>query len=65
MTVAARKQPAKLIYQGSVKDVWQSPEGEHKLWFEYTDDYSVFDWGKMPDTISRKGASLAGLCLFL
>jgi len=64
MTVAARKQPAKLIYQGSVKDVWQSPEGEHKLWFEYTDDYSVFDWGKMPDTISRKGASLAGLGAF-
>lgn len=61
MTVAARKRPAKLIYQGSVKDVWQSPEGEHKLWFEYTDDYSVFDWGKMPDTIARKGASLAGL----
>jgi phosphoribosylaminoimidazole-succinocarboxamide synthase len=64
MTVAARKRPAKLTYQGSVKNVWQSPEGDDKLWFEYTDDYSVFDWGKMPDTIARKGASLACLGAF-
>ncbi len=26
--------------------------------FVFTDDYSVFDWGKMPDEIPRKGASL-------
>ena len=26
--------------------------------FQFTDDYSVFDWGKMPDEIPRKGASL-------
>ncbi|UWG48847.1 Phosphoribosylaminoimidazolesuccinocarboxamide (SAICAR) synthase [Halanaeroarchaeum sp. HSR-CO] len=26
--------------------------------FVFTDDYSVFDWGKMPDTIPKKGASL-------
>ncbi len=26
--------------------------------FVFTDDYSVFDWGKMPDTIPDKGASL-------
>jgi phosphoribosylaminoimidazole-succinocarboxamide synthase len=26
--------------------------------FEFTDDYSVFDWGKMPDEIPEKGASL-------
>lgn len=26
--------------------------------FVFTDDYSVFDWGKMPDQIPRKGASL-------
>ncbi len=64
MTVAARKRPANLIYQGSVKNVWQSPAGDHRLWFEYTDDYSVFDWGKMPDTISQKGASLACLGAF-
>jgi phosphoribosylaminoimidazole-succinocarboxamide synthase len=64
MTVAARKKPANLIYQGSVKNVWQSPEGDDRLWFEFTDDYSVFDWGKMPDTIARKGASLTLLGSF-
>jgi phosphoribosylaminoimidazole-succinocarboxamide synthase len=26
--------------------------------FVFTDDYSVFDWGKMPDTIPNKGAAL-------
>jgi len=26
--------------------------------FVFTDDYSVFDWGKMPDQIPNKGASL-------
>jgi phosphoribosylaminoimidazole-succinocarboxamide synthase len=26
--------------------------------FVFTDEYSVFDWGRMPDTIPRKGASL-------
>jgi len=26
--------------------------------FVFTDDYSVFDWGTMPDTIPEKGASL-------
>ncbi|GAD52203.1 phosphoribosylaminoimidazole-succinocarboxamide synthase [Halarchaeum acidiphilum MH1-52-1] len=26
--------------------------------FAFTDDYSVFDWGKMPDTIPEKGAAL-------
>ncbi|GGL27517.1 phosphoribosylaminoimidazolesuccinocarboxamide synthase [Halarchaeum grantii] len=26
--------------------------------FAFTDDYSVFDWGKMPDEIPQKGAAL-------
>ena len=26
--------------------------------FEFTDDFSVFDFGKMPDTIPGKGESL-------
>ncbi|RQG95215.1 phosphoribosylaminoimidazolesuccinocarboxamide synthase [Natrarchaeobius chitinivorans] len=26
--------------------------------FVFTDDYSVFDWGKMPDRVPEKGASL-------
>ncbi len=29
--------------------------------FVFTDDYSVFDWGKMPDTIPEKGASLCSM----
>lgn len=29
--------------------------------FSFTDDYSVFDWGKMPDEIPDKGASLCSM----
>lgn len=29
--------------------------------FVFTDDYSIFDWGKMPDTIPNKGASLCAM----
>ena len=29
--------------------------------FVFTDDYSVFDWGKMPDEIPNKGASLCSM----
>ena len=29
--------------------------------FVFTDDYSVFDWGTMPDAIPRKGASLCAM----
>ncbi|MFB6305133.1 MAG: phosphoribosylaminoimidazolesuccinocarboxamide synthase [Haloferacaceae archaeon] len=32
--------------------------------FRFTDDYSVFDWGKMPDTIPGKGASLCTMGAF-
>ncbi|MDH4121689.1 MAG: hypothetical protein OEV94_08305 [Deltaproteobacteria bacterium] len=50
----------KLIYEGSVKNVYQDANPEH-LWFDFTDDYSVFDWGKMPDPIPGKGEALAAL----
>ena len=50
----------KLIYAGSVKNLYLADDGEH-LWFEFTDDYSVFDWGKMPDPIAGKGEILARL----
>ena len=50
----------KLIYAGSVKNLYQDPDPNH-LWFEYTNDYSVFDWGKMPDQIAGKGEALAKL----
>lgn len=32
--------------------------------FVFTDDYSVFDWGKMPDPIPDKGASLCAMGAF-
>lgn len=32
--------------------------------FVFTDDYSVFDWGRMPDTIPGKGASLCTMGAF-
>lgn len=51
----------KLIYEGSVKRLWQCPSDDDRLWFQFTDDYSIFDWGKMPDTIANKGRALAFL----
>lgn len=59
-----KTQNLQLIYEGSVKRVWQSPYRADRLLFEYTDDYSVFDWGKMPDTIANKGMSLVALGAF-
>ena len=53
----------KLIYRGSVKNLYEAENSAH-LWFEYTDDYSVFDWGKMPDPIRGKGEALAGMAEF-
>ncbi|GAA0671989.1 phosphoribosylaminoimidazolesuccinocarboxamide synthase [Natronoarchaeum mannanilyticum] len=32
--------------------------------FRFTDDYSVFDWGKMPDEIPEKGESLCAMGAF-
>jgi phosphoribosylaminoimidazole-succinocarboxamide synthase len=48
----------KLLYEGSVKRVWEAPNRE-ELDFEFTDAYSVFDWGQMPDLLPYKGESLA------
>ena len=49
----------KLVYEGSVKRLLERADIPERLYFEFTDDFSVFDWGKMPDTISKKGLSLA------
>ena len=38
-----------------------SPERLGRGSFVFTDDYSVFDWGKMPDPIPNKGASLCAM----
>ncbi len=48
---------------GSVKNlsVFKEPtESKSGVgFFEFSDRYSVFDWGEMPDHITKKGASLA------
>ncbi|MCK4730661.1 MAG: phosphoribosylaminoimidazolesuccinocarboxamide synthase [Candidatus Aenigmarchaeota archaeon] len=47
---------------GSVKDleILKKPDGDNLGIgrFKFSDDYSVMDWGKMPDPIRYKGASL-------
>jgi len=48
------------IYVGSVKTLY-ADEDPRRIWFEYSDDYSVFDWGKMPDALPGKGEALARL----
>ncbi|WP_227133413.1 phosphoribosylaminoimidazolesuccinocarboxamide synthase [Halorubellus salinus] len=52
----------------SVKDFRvEQPASEDDLGrgaFVFTDDYSVFDWGKMPDRIPDKGASLCSMGAF-
>jgi len=52
-----------VLYRGSVKDLLgpvKMPTGSGVV-FEYTDAYSVFDWGRMPDVLARKGEALATL----
>lgn len=46
-----------LIYKGSVKDLYKSGDG--KIIFQYSNRYSIFDWGEMPDEIPLKGEALA------
>ena len=55
-----------VLYRGSVKDLrgpvemlLRSGEVAPGLVFDYSDAYSVFDWGRMPDLLPRKGSSLA------
>ena len=57
-------QPGALLRQGSVKNLRQAKD-PNQLWFEFTDDYSVFDWGKMPDPIPGKSQALARLAEYL
>ena len=49
------------LYCGSVKDlVGPFKIGQYPaVAFEYTDAYSVFDWGRMPDLLTGKGEALA------
>jgi len=54
-----------LIKRGSVKNLRGPLPGKNEIVFEFSDDFSVFDWGKMPDSIPGKGAALLGLAAHL
>ncbi|MEK7485106.1 MAG: phosphoribosylaminoimidazolesuccinocarboxamide synthase [Planctomycetota bacterium] len=47
-----------LLLRGSVKNI-RGKQGKSPYLFEYSNRYSVFDWGHMPDQILGKGKSLA------
>lgn len=47
-----------LIYKGSVKDLYKNND---TLVFKYSNRYSIFDWGEMPDEIPHKGEALASM----
>lgn len=46
-----------LLHRGSVKDIYRLDD-EH-LMFEFSNRYSLFDWGAMPNEIPHKGEALA------
>lgn len=52
-----------VLYEGSVKNV-RGVKGKAPYVFEFSDRYSVFDWGAMPDEIAGKGAALAQVAWF-
>jgi phosphoribosylaminoimidazole-succinocarboxamide synthase len=47
-----------VLYRGSVKNVRGEVSAE-SLVFEFSDRYSVFDWGEMPDQLDEKGKTLS------
>jgi len=58
-----------IVYAGSVKNLRsvKKPSGSKpgQYIFEYTDDYSIFDYGKMPDSIAGKGAAMAVMSAYI
>lgn len=56
-SAATGKLPPRL-YNGSVKDVY-GVAGKSPYVFAFSDRYSVFDWGEMPDALPEKGEALA------
>ncbi len=54
----AQAQQRHLLYSGSVKDVY-GLEGKDPYVFLFSDRYSIFDWGEMPDLLPEKGEALA------
>jgi len=55
-----------LIYEGSVKSVYKDINDDQSLIFSFSDRYSIFDWGEMPDHVPSKGEclSLMGFAFF-
>ena len=47
-----------LLYRGSVKDIY-GVDGQDPYTFVFSDRYSIFDWGEMPDSLPQKGEALA------
>lgn len=45
-----------IVYRGSTKEIRKKKEN---LIFKFTDDYSIYDYGKMPNSIPNKGKYLA------
>lgn len=57
-----------LLYRGSVKDLhgpYTTASQGSAIAFEYSDAFSVFDWGRMPDLLPEKGAALATLAAWV
>jgi phosphoribosylaminoimidazole-succinocarboxamide synthase len=58
-----------LVYKGSVKNIRRVKEPKTRrpgrYVFAFTDDYSVFDYGKMPDKIRGKGCAIAMMSAYL
>lgn len=52
-----------MFFKGSVKDI-RGIKGKSPYYFEYSDRFSVFDWGAMPDLLQDKGKALAQLAHF-
>jgi len=54
-----------MIHQGSVKDIYliekEDSDKSDELLFLFSDRYSVFDWGEMPDQLKNKGVALANM----
>lgn len=66
MTTQAMPLPqVELLYEGSVKSVYQDKNDPRIAYFAFSDDYSVFDWGKMPNPIANKGKALAHMGSYL
>jgi phosphoribosylaminoimidazole-succinocarboxamide synthase len=47
-----------LVHKGSVKNIHSIDDF---LYFQFSDRYSVFDWGEMPDAIDKKGEALCDI----